>query len=195
MDGFSAVASTVGFIDVLWRVGQYLKDLKGGTERIKDDIDGLHDEIESLIAADNAIEKFRTTVKAGASESQISRPPIANELWLKVEQNRESCKRVVLQLEEKLKSIQGEDPSTKSSLRGEIKRALSSSADVERGQSRSTNPTDPTPAKVKQQSPGTLHGLKQTLRMQSASSELAKIHSSLVQYQHALLALLASLNM
>lgn len=70
MDGLSAVASTVGVIDVLWRVGRYLNNLKEGTDRIKDNIDGLHNEIKSLIAADNAIEKFRITVKPGASESQ-----------------------------------------------------------------------------------------------------------------------------
>ena len=167
--------------------------MKDSTGRIEGDINFLRDEIDSLIAADESIENLRRTVKDAGLESHTS---AAKDLWDKVEQNRESCKGVLLKLEEKLKYIIGKDQTTKKSLRDEMKRAWGhQSTDAEKDKDETSNATDPALGKVLHKTTGKIDGLRKTLRRQSTDPELARIHLSLDKYQHALQALLAALNL
>ena len=196
MEPFSGISSAVGLIDVLWRVGSYLHDLKGSAGRIEADINALRHEIDSLIAADESIENLRRTVKDAGLESQINHTSAAKDLWDKVEQNRESCKGVLLKLEEKLKYIIGKEQTTKKTLRDEMKRVLGNqSTDAGKVKAEISNTTDPALAQVQHSTTGTIDGLRKTLRRQSTDPELTRIHLSLDKYQHALQALLAALNL
>jgi prefoldin subunit 5 len=196
MDPFSGIASAVGLIDVLWRVGNYLNDVKDATGRIEEDINILRDEIGALTAADHSIEDLRKTVQDAGLESQINHTSAAKELWNKVEQNRESCKGVLLKLEEMLKYIIGEQQKTKATPRDEIKGALGiQSTDAEKVKAEVWDATNHTSGKAQHTVRGKIDGLRKTLRRQSTDPELARIHTSLDKYQHILQALLAALNM
>jgi len=47
-DPFSIITSTVGLLDVCYRVGSYLGDVKNAAKTIEKDLEGLREEIAAL---------------------------------------------------------------------------------------------------------------------------------------------------
>ena len=49
-DPFSILAGSAGLLDVLWRVGIYIRTTVESAGRIEEELDGLSREIQSLIS-------------------------------------------------------------------------------------------------------------------------------------------------
>lgn len=112
-DPLSIIAGTVGLLDVCWRVGSYLNDLKGATGRIEADIDALQREVTSLIDVNESIKKLKDITDEADPSSPITHSPGVEDLWQKVDSNTRGCKDVVLRLEEKVKDIMGKSQTAK----------------------------------------------------------------------------------
>ena len=113
VDPFSITAGTVGLLDVCWRVGAYLNDVKNAAGRIEGDIDALQKEVTSLIDVNESIKKLKALTEEADPSSPINHSPGVEDLWQKVDSNTEGCKDVVLRLEEKVKDIMGKSQTAK----------------------------------------------------------------------------------
>jgi hypothetical protein len=207
MDPVSAigtVGAVVGLLDVLFKVGSYLNDVRGASKSIESDIKAFEEEIKALISVDKTLEGLKLRRNKVYLSSH---PPDADNVWIAVESNREACKIVLLKLEETLKLIIGNEKSSKRTTRNGIKRPLSSHLigedaedfmedkehDQKHDETGSWKSTTPDPAKPQRRT-GTIQGIRQTLRKQFADPELAKIHQVLGQYNQALSTLVITLN-
>lgn len=109
----SVIAGTVGLLDVCWRVGAYLNDVKDAAGRIEGDIDALQKEVTSLIAVNESIKNLKALTEEADPGSPTNHLPGVEDLWQKVDSNTKGCKDVVLRLEEKVKEIMGKGQTAK----------------------------------------------------------------------------------
>jgi hypothetical protein len=112
-DPLSIANATVGFIDVCWRVGAYLKDVKDAAGRIEGDIGVLQRQVTSLIEVDEAIEKLKVVREGAGKSSPINYAPEVESLWQNVDSNRKGCREAMLRLEEKVLEIMGRSQTAK----------------------------------------------------------------------------------
>lgn len=110
---FSLVASTIGLLDVCWRVGAYLKDVKDAAGKIEGDIDALQKEVTSLVDVIESIKNLKALTEEADLSSPTNHLPGVEQLWQKVESNTKGCRDVVLRLEEKVKGIMGKSQTAK----------------------------------------------------------------------------------
>jgi hypothetical protein len=113
VDPLSIASATVGFIDVCWRVGVYLNDVKDAAGRIEGDINVLQKQVTSLIEVNESIEKLKALTEDADTSSPINHSTGVEDLWRKVDANRRGCQDVVLRLEEKVKDIMGKSQAAK----------------------------------------------------------------------------------
>ena len=106
-DPFSIVSGAVGVIDVCWRVGKFLRDVKAATDRIESDIVGLISEVEN---ARRVVESIRETFDRELSSSssfETALPAELNRLWQNIRESFDDCQSVVEDLEALARQIYG----------------------------------------------------------------------------------------
>lgn len=112
-DPFSIIASTVGLLDVCWRVGSYLSDVKAAAHNIESDLEGLQNEIDALRESNSVIEELQKKTTEAGLVSQLDQVPELRRIWKNIEENTRGCVAVVLKIEGEVKSIIGKSQQAK----------------------------------------------------------------------------------
>jgi len=106
MDPSSIISGSVGLLNVCWRVGSYLNDVKEAARNIEADLQGLQDEIDAL----RRIQK--KTTEAGLI-SHLDQAPELKRIWKNIDENTRGCTAVLVKLEEEVKRIMGKSQQAK----------------------------------------------------------------------------------
>tara|TARA_R110002060_G_scaffold76491_1_gene86889 strand:+ start:149 stop:625 length:477 start_codon:yes stop_codon:yes gene_type:complete len=112
-DPFSILAGSAGLLDVLWRVGIYIRTTVESAGRIEEELDGLSREIQSLISINQAIEETFRQEKARLPGTLLADAGRVNSLWKNVGTLLQDCRTVVERLEGLMKYIIGQGESSK----------------------------------------------------------------------------------
>lgn len=103
-DPFSLLAAGVGIADVALRVISYLKDVKAAAETIEDDIEGLIDEVEALMAIHDQLEQnYLKNVTHGVLEEK------QKILWIQTGQTLKNGQKLIRKLDVSVREIYGEN--------------------------------------------------------------------------------------
>ena len=112
-DPLSIIASTIGIVDVLFRLGKYLREVHQDIAHIGEDIRGLTNEVEALNSVITIVQgAFRGETDTNLSPSIVAEPDAIANLWSSVDRTLQSCLRGVLTLEGVVKEIFGKEGQT-----------------------------------------------------------------------------------
>ena len=108
-DPFSIIAGTAGLIDVCWRFGSYLHNLKAGAAKIEDEIAALSRDIEALRVVNETVQASHSGLQEYLN-SEVKNPEHLERLWRNVSSSLASCQLVVEELEALVIGIVGTEP-------------------------------------------------------------------------------------
>ena len=113
MDPFSLIIGSVGLLDVCWRVGSYLNDVKESAQNIESDLQGLQDEINALYRINSVIEDLQKKTTEAGLISKLDKAPELKKIWKSIDENTRGCTVVLVKLEEEVKRIVGKTQQAK----------------------------------------------------------------------------------
>lgn len=113
MNPFSVITGTVGLLDVCWRVGSYLNDVKEAAKNIEADLQGLQDEIAALRRINQVIEDLEEKTKEAGLISDLDQAPELKRIWKSIDENTQGCTAELVKLEEEVKRIMGKSQQAK----------------------------------------------------------------------------------
>lgn len=118
-DPFSIVVGTVNLLDVCFRVGKYIYDVKVGTDEVNEEIEALSHQVEAIISITQSIKGVFEDDLAHATDSISKKRDGIQSLWEEVGNNVLSCQATLVKLLALLKLIVGkESPRVLSKLDG-----------------------------------------------------------------------------
>lgn len=108
MDPFSITVGVVGLLDVTYRIGSYLKQIKSASTKIQDEIDTLTNEIEALNMVNDSVQGM-WNIKCEATGFYISdeTTSMVDSLWSNMGLVLQKTKNTIVQLEGLLKEVLG----------------------------------------------------------------------------------------
>ena len=108
-DPFSIITASAGLMDVCWRFGSYLHELKAGAAKVDDAIERLNQDIEALKEVNETI---RTSYEELPSylNSKVETSKHVERLWRNVSSNLKTCRLIVEELEVLTTGIVGRNP-------------------------------------------------------------------------------------
>ncbi|OOQ84544.1 tetratricopeptide repeat domain-containing protein [Penicillium brasilianum] len=108
MDPFSITVGVVGLLDVTYRIGSYLKQIKSASTKIQDEIDTLTNEIEALNIVNDSVQGM-WNIKCEATGFYISdeTTSMVDSLWSNMGLVLQKTKNTIVQLEGLLKEVLG----------------------------------------------------------------------------------------
>lgn len=112
-DPFSIITSTVGLLDVCYRVGSYLGDVKNAARTIEKDLDGLREEIAALHSINTLIQELEEKTEKAGLVSSLDQEPELRRIWNNIGENARGCKEVIESLEDEVKRIMGKNEQAK----------------------------------------------------------------------------------
>ena len=118
-DPFSALASTVGLLDVCFRVGNYLYDVKVGADKVDEEIEALSHQVEAIKSVTQSIKRVFEDDLARATDTVSKDQDGIQSLWEEIGKNVQSCQATLVKLFALIKLIVGnESPKILSKLDG-----------------------------------------------------------------------------
>ncbi|KAH6672293.1 tetratricopeptide repeat domain-containing protein [Halenospora varia] len=137
MDPFSAIAGSVGLIDVCFRVGSYLKSVEESAGKVEEEIAALSHDIDTLVGVYESLEEIWLAHQNLLSGAEKPDAMYANNLWRDVFANLKDCRKTVEKLEILLEGIVGKNgPKVTSKLDGIRKQLRLQSREAELDQIR-----------------------------------------------------------
>lgn len=109
-DPFSIIAGTAGLIDVCWRFGSYLNNVRAGAAQVEDEIGSLSRQLEALTVVNKTIQASYNEFHGPVSHDQESSKQIET-LWRNIKSNLQDCQLIVVELEHLVTSIIGKEHS------------------------------------------------------------------------------------
>ena len=106
---FSIITAAAGLIDVCWRFGCYLQNVRAGAAKIEDEIERLWRDIGALRAVNETVQASYQALPSYL-DSEFQRSEHVDRLWRNVSSNLESCRLVVEELEALVTDIVGKEP-------------------------------------------------------------------------------------
>jgi len=113
MDPLSIITGTVGLLDVCWRVGSYLNDVKEAAQNIEADLQGLQDEINALHRINSVIEDLQKKTTEAGLISHLDQAPELKRIWKNIDENTQGCTAVLVKLEQEVRRIMGKNQQAK----------------------------------------------------------------------------------
>ena len=118
-DPLSTVAATVGLLDVCFRVGKYLYDVKVGADKVDEEIEALSHQVEAIKSVTQSIKSVFEDDLAHATETVSKKRDGIQSLWEEIGKNVKSCQGTLVELFALIKLIVGkESPKGLSKLDG-----------------------------------------------------------------------------
>ena len=118
-DPFSTVAGTVGLLDVCFRVGKYLYDVKVGADKVDEEVEALSHQVEAIKSVTQSIKSVFEDDLAHATGTVSKKRDEIQRLWEEIEENVKSCRGTLVELFALIKLIVGkESPKVLSKLDG-----------------------------------------------------------------------------
>ena len=113
MDTSSIISGSVGLLNVCWRVGSDLNDVKEAARNIEADLQGLQDEIDALRRINTVIEDLQKKTTEAGLISHLDQAPELKRIWKNIDENTRGCTAVLVKLEEEVKRIMGKSQQAK----------------------------------------------------------------------------------
>lgn len=118
-DPFSTAAGTMSLLDVCFRVGKYLYDLKMGADKVDEEIEALYHQVEAIQSVTQSIKSVFEDDFAHATEIGSKKRDGIQSLWEEIGKNVRSCQGTLEELFALIKLIVGkESPKVWSKLDG-----------------------------------------------------------------------------
>jgi hypothetical protein len=118
-DPFSILVGTVGLLDVCFRVGKYLHDVKEGADKVDEEIEVLSHQIEAIKSVNESIKSVFEDDLVHATETVPKRVDGIQSLWEEIGEKVKSCHDTLVKLFALIKLIVGkESPKILSKLDG-----------------------------------------------------------------------------
>lgn len=118
-DPFTIVAGTVGLLDVCFPVGNYLRDVKAGADKVDDEIQTLSRRVKAIQSVTDSIRTIFEQDLAHATATFPKKQGWTQSLWEEVGENVRSCQVTLVKLFALIELIVGkESPKVLSKLDG-----------------------------------------------------------------------------
>jgi len=118
-DPFSIIAGTVNLLDVCFRIGENLYDIKVGTDKVDEEIEALSHQVEVIKSVIQSIKSVFEDDLPHATETVSKKRGGIQSLWEEIGQNVEGCQATLVKLFALIKFIVGkESPKVFSKLDG-----------------------------------------------------------------------------
>lgn len=123
-DPFSIVAGTAGILDICWRVGSYLRNVKSAASKIERDLAALSFEVNALVSVTESIQSLWNDNSDTALDSKLPDAKRIEELWQDINLALCGCRQVMGRLARLVDEVIGKDGIETQGKRDGIKKVL-----------------------------------------------------------------------